>query len=333
MIGQSTINIMNGARHRVSSTMSGIFMLLFVIALSPLIELLPVSTLTGVLFMVVISTFQWKTFEILRYGRLSDSGVIILVTAIAVQFNLAIAIAAGVAFSALVHAWDSGDHVDADIFHKRMRVRKRKGENIDRDADSSESANDGGEEGGVSDDGEVVDVKYVQVKGAIFFGSARHFINVFNVSSDPDTVVIDLKDALVIDHSAVAAIGGITHRFAKVGKRVLLVNVPQKSHGRLHRTGDHGILHQQIVTDPEELHDDEHGVEAAQGDLEAPAISEKDGNEDAPAPHFGTVNSQSGLGELNMFRAPVDGVSAELEKLQEQSEQFEVSDADSKKNS
>lgn len=92
MIGQSTINIMNGARHRVSSTMSGLFMLLFVIAISDFIELLPVSTLTGVLFMVVLSTFQWKTFEILRYGRLSDSGVIVLVTLIAVFFNLAVSL-------------------------------------------------------------------------------------------------------------------------------------------------------------------------------------------------------------------------------------------------
>ena len=71
MIGQSTINIMNGARHRVSSTMSGVFMLLFTLVLSPFINLLPISTLTGVLFMVVLSTFQWKTFVILRYGRLS----------------------------------------------------------------------------------------------------------------------------------------------------------------------------------------------------------------------------------------------------------------------
>jgi len=127
MIGQSTINIMNGARHRVSSTSSGLFMLLFVIALSGFIELLPVSTLTGVLFMVVLSTFQWKTFEILRYGRLSDSGVVVLVTLIAVFFNLAVAIAAGIVFSALVHAWDSGEHVDADITYKPMAVKKTKG--------------------------------------------------------------------------------------------------------------------------------------------------------------------------------------------------------------
>jgi SulP family sulfate permease len=86
---------MNGARYRVSSTMSGVFMLLFVIALGPFIELLPIATLTGVLFMVVLSTFQWKTFVILRYGRLSDSIAILAVTLIAVFFNLAVAIAVG----------------------------------------------------------------------------------------------------------------------------------------------------------------------------------------------------------------------------------------------
>ena len=56
--------------------MSGVFMLLFTLVLSPFINLLPIATLTGVLFIVVLSTFQYKTFVILRYGRLSDSAVI-----------------------------------------------------------------------------------------------------------------------------------------------------------------------------------------------------------------------------------------------------------------
>ena len=122
MIGQSTINVMNGARHRVSSTLSGIFMLIFTVALSPLIELLPVGTLTGVLFMVVLATFQYKTFMILRYGRISDSITILLVTIVAVFYNLAIAIGCGIIFSALVHSWDSGSHVEADIAIRNMIV-------------------------------------------------------------------------------------------------------------------------------------------------------------------------------------------------------------------
>lgn len=131
--------------------------------------------------------------------------------------NLAVAIAAGIVFSALVHAWDSGT-VAADIKVKPMIVN-----------------------------GEECIAKYVHVKGAIFFSSARDFINLFNVAEDPSTVIIDFKDALIIDHSGVAAIQGITHRFAQVGKQVLLVNLPKKSHGRMQRTGDHDMLRSQIT--------------------------------------------------------------------------------------
>lgn len=54
-IGQSTINVMNGIRHRVNSTASDIFLLLLsAVFRSSFIELLLVATLTGVLFMMVI---------------------------------------------------------------------------------------------------------------------------------------------------------------------------------------------------------------------------------------------------------------------------------------
>lgn len=370
MIGQSTINIMNGARHRVSSTMSGLFMLLFVIAISGFIELLPVGTLTGVLFMVVLSTFQWKTFEILRYGRLSDSGVILLVTLIAVFFNLAVAIAAGIVFSALVHAWDSGAHVDADICYKPMAVKKSKG-SVSRE--TSQAEGETADDGNSSDEEEIVDVKYVHVKGSIFFGSARHFINFFNIANDPDTVVIDLKDALIIDHSAVAAIGGITHRFAKAGKRVLLVNVPQKSHGRLHRTGDHGILKNQIITHPDELFDVEggavkkgeagsegtHGSDDGKEDTTARAVdsvpdeaaadvplaqpqstirdtqsiaSGYTGDDGIEVQHTVPPHSYGGLNQLHMFDSPTVGVDKEIDNLLSASGRFEVRDASKKDN-
>ncbi|KAL7485538.1 hypothetical protein ACHAW6_011140 [Cyclotella cf. meneghiniana] len=333
MIGQSTINIMNGARHRVSSTTSGIFMLLFVVAFSGFIELLPVSTLTGVLFMVVLSTFQWKTFKILRYGRLSDSGVIVLVTLIAVFFNLAVAIAAGIIFSALVHAWDSGAHVDADIVEKPMLV-KREG-HVYKDAAGVKHADDAGDE-------EIVMVKYVHVKGSIFFGSARHFINMFSVGDDPQTIVIDFKDALIIDHSAVAAIGGITHRFSKVGKRVLLINLPHKSHGRLHRTGDHEILAKQIILHKDELVAIEEGSEAPKPNenvFEASGTQEENTTKDN---ELHTVYSgdggitdehatPTGLQDLHMFQAAVDSVDHEIDHLEAVQGTFIVHEISDKK--
>eukprot|EP00523_Entomoneis_sp_CCMP467_P009170 CAMPEP_0168737004 /NCGR_PEP_ID=MMETSP0724-20121128/10158_1 /TAXON_ID=265536 /ORGANISM="Amphiprora sp., Strain CCMP467" /LENGTH=730 /DNA_ID=CAMNT_0008784231 /DNA_START=209 /DNA_END=2401 /DNA_ORIENTATION=- len=303
MIGQSTINIMNGARYRVSSTMSGVFMLLFVVGLSGFIELLPIATLTGVLFMVVLSTFQWKTFLILRYGRLSDGATIIIVTLMAVFLNLAVGIAAGIVFSALVHAWDSANHVDADIVLRPDMIIN----------------------------GELYPlVKFVHVKGAIFFSSCSNFINLFNVKEDPPVIVIDFKDALIIDHSAVAAIQGITHRFDKVGKRVLLINLPQKSHGRLHRTGDHDVLSQQI-TNPDEIQESGRPFSTEGDDVPStflgggatlPTTTQDVGQDDERFPilHVPVVtgdetNFGAELAHLPLFDAQVDRVDDELSSI------------------
>ena len=285
MIGQSTINIMNGARHRVSSTMSGVFMLLFTLVLSPFINLLPIATLTGVLFIVVISTFQWKTFVILRYGRFSDSVAILLVTIVAVFTNLAIAIAAGIILSALVHAWDSGAHVEADVQYKDMIIN---GERVNK-------------------------VKYVHVRGAIFFSSTRKFVNMFHIADDPDVMILDFKDALIIDHSAVAAIQGLTHRYGLAGKLVILENIKAKCVGRMHRThGDRDKLKEQLS----------HSVKDVEGGDETDASSGAEEEGEKP----------STLQDLKMFTTDsVDGHDKDLEVLQKESEKFVVESIEEKK--
>jgi len=272
MIGQSTINIMNGARHRVSSTMSGVFMLLFTLILSPFINLLPIATLTGVLFIVVLSTFQWKTFIILRYGRLSDSAAIVLVTVVAVFTNLAIAIAAGIILSALVHAWDSGAHVETDVITKDMIVNGKR----------------------------VNDVKYVHVRGSIFFSSTRKFVNMFTIADDPTTVILDFKDALIIDHSAVAAIQGLSHRYALAGKRIIILNIQQKCIGRMQRThGDKDKLHTQMSHQVADLES-----QGREGEEREELVSGS-----------GTAFEPKDLQNLKMLEVDVDGLDVELSKL------------------
>eukprot|EP00538_Stauroneis_constricta_P006287 CAMPEP_0119549120 /NCGR_PEP_ID=MMETSP1352-20130426/2895_1 /TAXON_ID=265584 /ORGANISM="Stauroneis constricta, Strain CCMP1120" /LENGTH=763 /DNA_ID=CAMNT_0007594591 /DNA_START=117 /DNA_END=2408 /DNA_ORIENTATION=+ len=217
MMGQSTINLLNGGGRRVSSTICGVFMLLFIVALGPLINLIPIATLTGVLFMVVLSTFQWKTFMILRYGRITDSVAIILVTVMAVFYNVAIAIGVGVVFSAIVHAYDSGNHVEGDVVLKTMIVN-----------------------------GTEKDVKYVHVKGAIFFSSIHKLINLCSPNEGPSTVILDFEDAIIVDHSAVVGIQGIVHRYETVGKQALLVNLPCSSCLMMQRTGDSDSLRKDL---------------------------------------------------------------------------------------
>ena len=278
MIGQSTINIMNGARHRVSSTMSGIFILLFTLVLSPFINLLPIATLTGVLFIVVISTFQWKTFIILRYGRVSDSVAVLLITIVAVFTNLAIAIAAGIVLSALVHAWDSGAHVEADVQMKDMIINGKRANGV----------------------------KYVHVRGAIFFSSTRKFVNMFHIAEDPDTIILDFKDALIIDHSAVAAIQGLTHRYGLAGKLVILANVKPKCAGRMHRThGDRSKLHEQMS----------HTVKDVEGGNET---------DDTTSDKDAAGRKVENLQQLKMFSTDIYGVDKELERLEQEEYMYSI---------
>lgn len=330
MIGQSTINVSNGARHRVSSVFSGIFILLFVVLLSKPIELLPIATLTGVLFMVVLSTFQWSTFGILLRGRKSDSLVILIVTIVAVLTNLAIAIIAGVACSALTQAWDAGNLVTGVVTYSTMQVN-----------------------------GEQTKVKHCRIQGSLFFGSTRKFIAMFSVSQDPSVVVIDFEEALIADHSAVAAIRGITHRFAQVGKKVLLTNVNAKSRGRLDRTGDKEQLKHQLCRkselefahfETEEMADDfldgkripnqnsERGGEGQEG-VGASEVLFKVENVTVDVGEVGVRNADppkdfspappSSSSSLPMFTVPTKSVDTELNELE--ASQNNVVEVDAKK--
>ncbi len=66
MIGQSIINIRSGGRGRLSGIAAGTFLLCFILFASPLIERIPLAALTGVMFMVVVGTFEWSSLRILK---------------------------------------------------------------------------------------------------------------------------------------------------------------------------------------------------------------------------------------------------------------------------
>ncbi|MDA9670634.1 SulP family inorganic anion transporter, partial [Paracoccaceae bacterium] len=66
MIGQSMINVKSGGRTRIAGIAAALFLLVFILVGSPIIEMIPLAALVGVMFMVVIGTFAWNSFKILR---------------------------------------------------------------------------------------------------------------------------------------------------------------------------------------------------------------------------------------------------------------------------
>jgi SulP family sulfate permease len=187
MIGQSIINIRSGGRGRLSGIAAGTFLLIFILFASPLIERIPLAALTGVMFMVVLGTFEWSSFRILRKIPKSDAFVIILVSVVTVvTHNLALAVISGVIVSALAYAWKSAHHI-----HRDCEIRP---------------------------DGS----KVYNLHGPLFFGSVTEFSTGFNPASDPQEVTIDFKDSRVWDHSGLDAISKLASRYRVAGKTLHL---------------------------------------------------------------------------------------------------------------
>jgi SulP family sulfate permease len=191
MIGQSIINVDSGGRGRLSGAVAAIALLCFVLFGAPLIEQIPIAALVGVMFMVVIGTFAWSSFRILRKIPISDAIVLIAVSAITVWKDLAVAVIAGVIISALVFAWKNATMI---------RARKR-----------------------IQPDG----TKTYEIWGPLFFGSIQNFNSKFDVKNDPDKVEIDFIESRISDHSALEAIFNLVNKYKAEGKEIKLKHLSQ----------------------------------------------------------------------------------------------------------
>src|SRR5690606_5048750 len=187
MIGQSLINISNGARARLSGIVAALMLLVFVMFGSNLIGQVPMAALTGLMIMVAIGTFEWASLRTFNKMPKSDVLVMVMVTLVTIFLhNLALAVLVGVIISALVFSWDNA---------KRIRARKHVDEN---------------------------GAKHYEIYGPLFFGSVSTFNEKFDVLNDPDVVIINFKESRVADMSAIEALNKITERYLKVGKKVHL---------------------------------------------------------------------------------------------------------------
>lgn len=199
MIGQSIINIKGGGRGRLSGIVAALSLLAFILFASGLIEQVPIAALVGVMFMVVVGTFAWSSFRIMNKIPLTDLFVLILVSALTVLFDLAIAVIAGVIVSALVFSWENA---------KRIRARKR-----------------------IKEDG----TKIYEIWGPLFFGSISAFNEKFDVKNDPQKVEIDFVESRVSDHSALEAIFILVNKYEQAGKSIKLKHLSEDCKAMLYK--------------------------------------------------------------------------------------------------
>jgi len=202
MIGQSIINYTSGGLGRLSGITAAIGLMLLVATLTDMLSIIPVAVLVGIMFMVSIGSFEWSRASHLKHMPRSDAFVMVVVTVITIFADLAIAVIAGVIISALVFAW------------KHARIYAREHTELDG-------------------------TKVYELDGPLFFGSATSFSDNFDINTDPEKVVIDFRNARVMDSSGVEAIDTLTAKYEEAGKSLQLRHLSKDCKAILKKAGPH----------------------------------------------------------------------------------------------
>ncbi|QDP00582.1 SulP family inorganic anion transporter [Thalassotalea sp. PS06] len=212
MIGQSMINVNSGGRGRMSGITAALALLGFILFASGLIEMIPLAALVGVMFIVVIGTFEWSSFRIIGKIPKTDAFVLVLVSGVTVISDLAVAVVVGVIVSALVFAWEHAKHVV-----------------VNRSTDEN---------------GWTV----YEVNGPLFFGAISSFLDQFDISNDSQDVIVEFKNSRVADHSAIEAIDTLAERYIAKGKTLHLRHLSPECKLLLKKAGD--LVEVNYIEDP-----------------------------------------------------------------------------------
>ena len=212
MIGQSMINVNSGGRKRLSGVSAALFLLMFILFASPLIERIPMAALVGVMFVVVIATFEWSSLRIMGKIPATDAFILVLVSAVTVFTDLAIAVVVGVIVSALVFAWEHAKHININTYDDKQGSRVH------------------------------------ELNGPLFFGSVKNFLELFNPEEEPDDVIIEFQNSRVADHSAIEAIDTLAERYIRAGKTLHLRHLSEECRQLLKKAGS--LVEVNVMEDP-----------------------------------------------------------------------------------
>ena len=117
--------------------------------------------------------------------------MIVVVTVVTLLADLCVAVGCGVALACFMHVYDAASMIGAAT-------------HVQHDSEG------------------VGQVKIYDVHGVLFFGSAAAFLDLFDVTNDPQEVRVVFESSYIADFSALEALNKLGERYGELGKRVKL---------------------------------------------------------------------------------------------------------------
>lgn len=201
MIGQSVINVKSGGRTRLSTLVSGAFLLFFILVLADWVKQIPMAALVSVMIMVSVGIFSWSSVTHMNRVTLSANITMLATVAFVVATNnLALGVLVGVLLSAIFFAF------------KMSRLLQVKSELLSEKGDNIHDTH-----------------RIYYVSGEIFFVSSMNFISHFDLKEFLNKVSIDMTNANFWDMTGVDALHRLIVKFRCKGTQIIITGLTQKN--------------------------------------------------------------------------------------------------------
>lgn len=233
-IARTATNIRSGGRTPVAGMLHAGYLLLFMLALAPLMRYVPLAALSAVLLVVAWNMSEAENFRNTLSAPWGDRLVLLLTFFLTVLLDLTVAIQAGVVLAAFVFMYRMAEAVEVSS-GVRMIDDDLQAADPSRDADLEQRAQlPGG-------------VEAYQIGGPLFFGAANRLDNLLDQFFEPPKVLIlRMRLVPVIDASGVHALKKLAGRCHRKGI-VLIVSGLQEQPNRV-------IAKMRLEEHPGELH-------------------------------------------------------------------------------
>ena len=121
-MGPTLVNVTSGGTTRWSGTLEGVFVILAIVILSPLIAWVPIGALAGILLVIAFRMFDWSAFKLLKFKETRlDFVVIASVVVVAETIGLIAASATGIALAILLFI---RDQIRGSVMRKKATLRE-----------------------------------------------------------------------------------------------------------------------------------------------------------------------------------------------------------------
>lgn len=210
-IARTATNVRAGGVTPLSGMIHAVFLCLFILFFSFLIEIIPMAALAGVLLVVSVDMMGIKNMANLLSSPKSDVVVLLTTFILTIVIDLTAAVQVGVVLAAL-------------LFMKRMSDVTSMGK-INFDA-SEKTAQDIADPDATSNKDIPEDVEVYEINGPFFFGVADMLINTLeHIGKTPKVFILRMRNVPAIDATGEHALENFYNTCKKAGTQLVLSGV------------------------------------------------------------------------------------------------------------